>query len=375
MRKIVFVLSVLMVFTSFNVFADNLSDYQKKLNDAKKSMNNINKALNENKQAQKSVQQKINKLSTQIGEKENSIKKLQSELNKTKSEIQKTTKEIEKLENKIKENEELLGKRLRVMYKTSNISYIEILLNSKDISEFLSNLDMIKKIVNYDKNLLAELEEDKKVVEYKKQELVNKENRMVSLKREIEFEKGRLVVSRGEKIRLKQQLKLDQIKMERDIDELNRYAKSLETQIKKLQSKGDYIGGIMAWPVPGRTRISSPFGMRYHPILKKKKMHTGIDIPAPVGTNIVAANDGKVISAGWLGGYGKAVIIDHGGGIVTLYGHNSKLLVSEGDKVKRGQVIAKAGSTGNSTGPHLHFEVRKDGKYVNPLPWVKSKKR
>ncbi|SHK49833.1 murein hydrolase activator EnvC family protein [Tepidibacter formicigenes] len=373
MRKIAFILSVLIIFSSLNAFAENLSDYQKKLNNAQKSMNNINKALNENKKAQKSVQQKIDKLNTQIDEKENIIVKLQRDLNATKNDIKVTTEEIKTLENKIEENEELLGKRLRVMYKTSDISYIEVLLSSRDISELLSNLDMIKRIVNYDKNLLAELREDKKAVENKKEELMTKEKRMASLKREIEIEKGRLVASRGKQSKLKKQLESDEAKMERDIDELNRYAKSLETQIKKLQSKGDYTGGVMAWPVPGRTRISSPFGMRYHPILKKKKMHTGIDIPAPVGTNIVAANDGKVISAGWLGGYGKAVIIDHGGGIVTLYGHNSKLTVSEGDSVKRGQTIAKAGSTGRSTGPHCHFEVRKDGKYVDPVPWVKSK--
>ena len=129
----------------------------------------------------------------------------------------------------------------------------------------------------------------------------------------------------------------------------------------------------MEWPVSGHTRISSPFGYRIHPIFKVKKLHTGIDIPAPTGTSIGAAAAGTVVYCDWLGGYGKAIMVDHGGGILTLYGHNSALVVSEGDTVSRGQTIAKAGSTGNSTGPHLHFEVRKNGSYVDPMPWLRGK--
>jgi murein DD-endopeptidase MepM/ murein hydrolase activator NlpD len=110
--------------------------------------------------------------------------------------------------------------------------------------------------------------------------------------------------------------------------------------------------------------------MRYHPILKKNRMHTGLDINAANGTSIVAANKGKVLVAGWKGGYGNAVIIDHGGGITTLYAHSSKVLVSVGDTVEAGDTIAKVGSTGLSTGPHLHFEVRKDGELTNPLDYV-----
>jgi len=126
----------------------------------------------------------------------------------------------------------------------------------------------------------------------------------------------------------------------------------------------------MTWPAPGYTRVTSPFGYRIHPILKTKKLHTGIDVGIALGKDIVAAQSGTVIYSDWLGGYGKVIMIDHGGGIVTLYAHNSKLVVSEGDKVKRGQVVSKCGSTGMSTGPHLHFEVRENGKYVDPIKYV-----
>jgi murein DD-endopeptidase MepM/ murein hydrolase activator NlpD len=126
----------------------------------------------------------------------------------------------------------------------------------------------------------------------------------------------------------------------------------------------------MIWPAPSSHNITSYYGNRFHPVLKKYKMHTGIDIGAPSGSSVIAANKGVVIVAGWQSGYGNTVIIDHGGGIATLYAHCSRLLVSTGQSVDSGSVIAKVGSTGLSTGPHLHFEVRKNGATVNPLQYT-----
>ena len=140
-------------------------------------------------------------------------------------------------------------------------------------------------------------------------------------------------------------------------------------RIASNSSTSKYTGGIMTWPLPNYYTITSPYGNRLHPILKKYKLHTGIDIAGSGcnGKNIVAAAAGKVITAGWLSGYGYTVMIDHGGGVVTLYAHSQKLLVKVGQQVKAGEKIALVGSTGNSTGPHLHFEVRLNGKYVNPI--------
>jgi murein DD-endopeptidase MepM/ murein hydrolase activator NlpD len=138
-----------------------------------------------------------------------------------------------------------------------------------------------------------------------------------------------------------------------------------------LQQRAKYIGGNMKWPTPGYTNVVSPYGRRLHPILKKYKMHTGIDIDAPSGASIIAANSGTIIIAGWRSGYGNTVVIDHGGGITTLYAHCSKILVKVGDHVAAGKVIAKVGSTGLSTGAHLHFEIRVNGDTVDPLKFGK----
>src|SRR5690606_1638468 len=123
-------------------------------------------------------------------------------------------------------------------------------------------------------------------------------------------------------------------------------------------------------PLAIKGRISSPFGERMHPILKEKRFHSGLDIAVPSGTDVLAADRGKVLISGWNAGYGYFIAIDHGNGISTAYAHNSRLLVKEGELVAQGQVIAKSGSTGLSTGPHLHFEVRKDGTPVDPVAYL-----
>ncbi|WP_339060460.1 M23 family metallopeptidase [Tepidibacillus marianensis] len=134
-----------------------------------------------------------------------------------------------------------------------------------------------------------------------------------------------------------------------------------------------YNGGQFAWPVPGHSRISSDYGWRIHPIYHTRKFHAGIDIPAPQGSTIVAADDGVVILTSYVNGYGNTVMIDHGSGIQTMYPHirNGGIKVSVGQKVTKGQKIAEIGSTGNSTGPHTHFEVRKNGTAVNPWTYLK----
>lgn len=174
-------------------------------------------------------------------------------------------------------------------------------------------------------------------------------------------------------IAYKEELQKDQASLEELESELQDEADQLTSVIKNLQLAETYVGGEMMWPVPDHYTITSPFGNRFHPISKTYKMHTGIDISCPRNTDVVAAQSGTVIYSGWYSGYGKVIIVDHGGGYSTLYGHNDGLVGKVGQSVKKGELIAKSGSTGYSTGPHVHFEVRINGEYVDPLNYVKGK--
>jgi murein DD-endopeptidase MepM/ murein hydrolase activator NlpD len=234
----------------------------------------------------------------------------------------------------------------------------------------MSNMDMVQKIYDNDIDVLKTMEDQHKQVEAQKQKLETLQANLESEKQQEADKQANLQASRGEVANLKSQVASDNADLEDQIDDLNAEADRLVSEIRKLQGNQAYTGGNFCWPSASSTRVTSEFGMRFHPILKVNKLHTGIDIGAASGTKVLAANNGTVIKAGWNNSYGNVVMIDHGGGIVTLYAHNSKLLVSTGDVVSKGQNIALSGSTGNSTGPHIHFEVRVNGDYKNPRDWL-----
>ena len=162
--------------------------------------------------------------------------------------------------------------------------------------------------------------------------------------------------------------------IEKGLAELEQASNEIAAKIRASTARtGGYSGnpsGRFLWPTPGYSKITSDYGMRVHPILGTKKLHTGIDIGAPSGTRILSGDAGVVIHAGWLGAYGNAVVVDHGGGLSTLYGHMSSIAVREGQQVTAGQKLGGVGSTGLSTGPHLHFEVRVNGNPVSPWGYL-----
>lgn len=359
--------------TAVQAFADNIDDLKKQQKNIDKQMNDTKSEISNLQSQTKDITRQIEDLDVEIDKAGTELAKVEEQLDVLNKQIEVTLAELEEAEENVRQQEELFNDRLRVMYMNGNVGYIEVLLSSEDVEDFLSRKDMLQYIAEYDRDLIIYMKEQREIIEQKKTELEAQRASVEVAKSKIESRKKDLEVVTRQKQDLMGRLQEDIVAYEKQYDKLNNYAKEIEGKIVKLQRvTGPYSGGAMAWPAPGNNRITSYYGYRIHPIFKSKKMHTGIDIATPSGASITAASSGTVIYADWLGGYGKTIMIDHGGGMVTLYAHNSALVAGVGQQVKTGQTISKAGSTGNSTGPHLHFEVRKNGSYVDPLPWVKG---
>ena len=350
------------------------------VDDLKGKQKEIESQINEKKGAIEEIQEQTNTVTSEIEELDRQLSIATDELNEVEEEIRqleanikKTQEELVQAEQNIEEKQDTFNKRLRVMYKSGNAGYIEILLSSDSISDFLSRQDMLKSIAKHDTELIEYMKEQRDIIDQRKLELSDQKSEVELSKEKLEIRNRDLAKATKAKQDLMDKLKEDHRALEKEYDSLNDFAKEIESKILNLQvNTNDYGGGAISWPVPGHNRISSPFGYRIHPILKTKKFHSGIDIPAPTGSDVIAGQSGIVIHSGNLGGYGKVIMVDHGGGVVTLYAHNSTLIASKGQNVNKGDLIAKIGSTGMSTGPHSHFEVRKNGAYENPVPWVKG---
>ncbi|MDK8193080.1 peptidoglycan DD-metalloendopeptidase family protein [Paenibacillus sp. UMB7766-LJ446] len=355
----------------------------------------------------KSVMDQINYVSNELAKVSYNIETTEENLRTTKIELQVA-------EERISARESLLESRVRFMYTDGSVSYLDVLLSSTSFTDFLKRMDSLKMIANQDQSLLAEHKKDKQLVVVKKQQLdeqylehkrlyAEKKARKGELARK-EQEKQKLIAGYKKEIETQSELSdrqdrmLVEIALKRSalIQEKNEMkeeqaakaakakaaAKEAERKnaLQKISSsnntpsKNSYPGGkgVFGMPIKG-AYISSNFGPRVHPITGEVgKMHNGTDFAAPQGTSIYAAEDGVVIMAEWYGGYGNTVIVDHGDGLWTLYPHirENGILVKEGESVTRGQNIAEVGSTGNSTGPHLHFEVRVNGNPQNPLSYL-----
>ncbi len=370
MKKFVCLMVAMMILTT-SVLA-NSSGIQSQLNSTKSQLDSVKNQLKNNQSEQKNVlgeianlDQNINVTETQIEETKASIENLERQIKISEENIEYMQKEYEKKYNLRKE-------RMVTYYKNGSNSLWDILDETEDPTERMYMERIITKVLEYDDNLIQEIELQKKQIEQEKDRLEADKIACNELKASLEVKLASLNDKVAVKTKYMSQLQDDAKLLEQSIDEITQKANELEAELRRIASSSStskYTGGKMTWPLPGYYTITSPFGNRLHPTLGVYKLHTGVDIAGSGcnGKNVVAAADGKVITAGWLSGYGYTVMIDHGGGIVTLYGHSQKLLVSVGQQVKAGQAIMLVGTTGNSTGPHLHFEVRVDGKYVDPL--------
>lgn len=308
------------------------------------------------------VYSQMNKTAAKIEKQEKSIKKLQKQIDQKEAAYQKSQKEMEATKKKMADRKEKLGLRVRAMYKTGAVGYMDIILNSKSFSEVVSNAELVKKIYTSDQKALDEIKLQKK-------DLSGRQESLKQQKSDLEDKQAELQKEQKEMKSEQSQLKAQYSKLK---SKESRMEKKLEAKLAEAgssSSNSSYVSGdgSLAWPCTGT--ITTEFGTKrsWDPY---STAHTGMDIGVSYGTAIHAAASGTVIIAGTYGGYGNCVAISHGNGLVTLYGHNSSLCVSVGDKVKKGDVIAKAGSTGFSTGVHCHFEVQKNGTPVNPRKYL-----
>jgi len=344
------------------------SNERDQLNEIQNVISKTQQDIDRGKREERNLLTQIQNLETQMRATQAEIETLRGNIADMEQRIEKALAELEALEADLKEQSDNLNARLSAMYMNGNIGILDVLLGSSSISDFMINMDRIQLIYESDRELMEYLEEQFRIMESHKNFLQKMQDDLIA-EREKEANKREALRKNQQDTAVKKaEVELNNKLLEEIMDALLVEANRLIQEILSKQSDEEYVGGALGWPVPGR--ISSEFGYRIHPILKDRRLHTGIDIACPTGTRVVAANAGRVMMAGWNNSYGYVVMVDHGGGIVTLYAHNSSLSVKEGDIVTRGQTIALSGSTGMSTGPHLHFEVRVNGHYKDPMPYL-----
>jgi len=327
--------------------------------------------LTSTKKQETSVLNEIKKLESELAKTKTELSKLEGQLADIKQSVATTTQELKEAEERLGQRQDYLSRRLRAIYENGTVSLLDVLLDANDFSDFVNRYSFLQTIIQQDVHLLRQVQEEKAQIAARKQKLESQQAQLAKITQETAAKRNAVESRTNEREKLLSQIQTDRKAYEAALNELEKTSQELETIIRNLSGgnsgKAPTPKSII-WPVKGK--ISSPFGNRYHPILKVWKLHTGIDIAVPRGTSVKAAYSGTVIVSKSLSGYGNTVIIDHGGGVSTLYAHNDAMLVKVGQKVNQGDVISKCGMTGMTTGPHVHFEVRVNGTPVNPANWL-----
>jgi len=365
-KRIVFTAGLLMaLFVAFVplVGSDANVAYGTELDELNNEIKDKQKELDKGKEEEENLIKAITELEEQIDQ-------LQIEIDNGEEELAQLEKDLEEAQKKVEEQNKALSTRLRNMYKNGSVGFMDVLLNSGSFSDFLTNYDMVQRVYKNDEEVLAQMQEAHDAIERQKSEVEVLQAQLEDA-RDTAAQEVAVVAEEKDKI-AKSNKKTAEM-----IDDLQDEMEAVQAEMMRKQETGEmsssktskYTGGQFLWPTPGNNTITSPYGWRICPF-HGREFHAAIDIGAPSGADIVASAGGTVVHSGWNGGFGKSVMIDHGGGLVTQYNHCSSTLVSVGQKVKKGQVVAKVGSTGYSTGPHLDYRVYKNGDVVDPRGYL-----
>lgn len=365
---------------------DQVQDLQGQIDSSRLEQENWQQVIEEVSAKLKQIQADLDAANARL----QGIRNKQAEIN---AQIVATQNEIVKMEAYLKTRQNVLNRRVRAIYMHGQLNYLEVILGANSFSDFANRVELLKRIIRSDYNLILEIQKQKAAIEAKKAQLEEDKRQLDALAAEAEKTQKEIAAKKAEQQKVLDAAKSNKAAAAQMEQDLNAQLASVRNLIQQRLaaaeaarqaaqqaaesdngggggSDDNYVQGTgaMSWPCSGP--ITSPFGYRTHPIFGTTIFHAGIDIGVDYGTPIHAADSGVVVYSGWISGYGNAVIIDHGGGVSTLYGHNQSLAVSEGQSVSKGSVIAYAGSTGNSTGPHCHFEVDVNGSPVNPMGYL-----
>lgn len=380
-KKIISIALIFILMLSFccSIFANTEEELKQNIEENENEIEEI-------KQEKQSTMNEIQDITSTINQYEDEIRVLKRKIEKLEASISENNAKIKKLQKQYEEKEQLLRNRLVALYIAGETTYLDVLLTSDDLTDLISNYYLMQKLAEADNDLLTSIENEKKQIQEVKQKLENEKIEVDTAKEELDRKNESLKAQKAEKQSRINTLDASQKKLQDEID-------AMEAELDKIYEQSAYVdygeetySGELAWPVPsyGKDWITSPFGYRVHPIYGYYSGHRGLDIGGNYGSTIIAAEDGVVVdintscghnygksySCGCGGGYGNYVEINHSSGLTTLYGHLQKVYVSVGEHVTRGQPIAEMGSTGSSTGVHLHFEVIINGSPQNPIEYV-----
>ncbi|MBR5468641.1 MAG: peptidoglycan DD-metalloendopeptidase family protein [Firmicutes bacterium] len=337
---------------------------------------NAKAQLEEIRKKQVGVEEEVDAINKMLNSVQAELLKAEEDLEEINGRLADSEAALAEAEVKKEEQMELFGKRIKFFYEQGDIGYIDIIFQADSFSDMLKRAQYVQDIMEYDNKMLENLKESQRIIKEKTELIKLEKEAQESVVAVRASKQAEVKAAMDEKTALLASYEKDEKKYEQMIKANEKRDKEVQQLINEAKNPAQvyYTGGQLNWPVPSKpassSSLSSGFVNRKSPITGKQEKHTGYDIPAPYGSAIVAAEAGTVIYSGWMNGYGNTIMINHGNNLVTLYAHNSSLVVSKGTTVKRGQQVAKCGSTGWSTGNHCHFEVRLNGTAVSPEPYL-----
>ena len=354
-----------------SVEAISLKQLKQRWSSTARSINYIQARLHRTKQKVKAAQQDYQSAKHRLVITQRNLRDVQSQLEDTKSRLAVTIGRLHVIQNRLQVRNDLLADRLVDSYKYGSVSYLGVVMGAGDFWDLLNGAHIVRKIVRKDTELIDGIKRDKQAVEEHKAALEDQKQLRAGLERRQRSLTQQAHTQTAECRKIVKTVEQQRAELEQQLAEELAASRQISSMIRRLQATPQGRKRLAtpwhgSFTIPVNGRITSPFGKRFHPILHSRRMHTGTDIAAPSGTPIHAAASGVVVLAGSYGAYGRTVVLDHGGGMITFYGHCSRLAAGVGRSVKRGAVVGYVGSTGLSTGPHVHFEVQKNGQPASP---------